>query len=99
MIGGIGFVRSRRHWGAWAGVAALARQIILSFGHMHGDDLGLPPLPAVSQDQVAAGAASVPAGPANPDHHQPPDDYCPICASMVLMATAMPSLPPILIAP
>ena len=99
MVGVMGFVRSQRRWGAWAGLAALMLQLLLSFGHMHRDDLGLPPLPAQSSDQAVANAAFAPAGPADPDRHQQPDDYCPICASMVLVATAIPSLPPTLIAP
>jgi hypothetical protein len=102
MIGVMGFVRSQRQWGAWAGLAALALQIVLSFGHMHPDDLGISPLPAVGHDHIAAGAAFAPAVPAEQDHHSAPnvpDDYCAICATMALVATAIPSLPPALIAP
>jgi hypothetical protein len=98
MMGIMGFVRSQRRWGAWAGLAALALQIVLSFGHLHRDDLGLPPLPAASH-QIVVGAALAPSAPADQDHYPQPDDYCPVCASMVLAATAIPSLPPTLIAP
>jgi hypothetical protein len=99
MIGVMGFVRSRRRWGAWAGLAALALQIVLSFGHMHPEDLGLSPL---NHDRVAASAVFAPVAPAEQDRHSPPnvpDDYCAICASMALVATAIPSLPPALITP
>jgi hypothetical protein len=75
---------------------ALALQIVVSFGHMHRDDLGLPPLSGAEQTQAAAGVAAGPAG----QHQQPAsDDYCPICASIALLATAMPALPPVLVTP
>jgi hypothetical protein len=77
---------------------ALALQMAVSFGHMHRDDLGLPPLPASDQTQAVADAGG--AQPRSDQHNnQKPDDYCPICASMALIATAMPSLPPLLIVP
>jgi hypothetical protein len=59
----------------------------------------LPPLTEPDQTHFAANPAEAPA-PAQ-EHHQPaaPDDYCPICASMALIATALPSLPPVLITP
>ena len=37
--------------------------------------------------------------PANQNHHPASDDYCPVCASMALVAIAMPSLPPVLMVP
>lgn len=76
---------------------ALAVQMVVSFGHMHRDDLGLPPLPDTNSTQIAAGSPSV--LPADQQHQSPSDDYCPICASMMLIATAIPSLPPALILP
>jgi hypothetical protein len=77
---------------------ALAFQMAVSFGHMHRDDLGLPPLPASDQAQAVADAGG--AQPRSDQHNnQKPDDYCPICASMALVATAVPSLPPALIVP
>ena len=76
---------------------ALAVQMVLSFGHMHRDDLGLLPLPASDQTQFTS--VTTPAHPADRDHHPGSDDYCPICASMALVATAIPSLPPVLIVP
>jgi len=66
---------------------------------MHRDDLGLPPLSASEQTQFTAVAAHAPAQPANPGDHPASDDYCPICASMALVATAIPSLPPVLVVP
>jgi len=75
---------------------ALVFQMAVSFGHMHRDDLGLPPLPASDH---ARSASQELAPPAARHHHPGSDDYCPICASMVLIATAVPSLPPVLLMP
>ncbi len=91
--------RSKIRSGARLALFALAVQMIVSFGHMHRDDLGLPPLAAPDQTQITSNTAPSPAGPADQDHHPASDDYCPICASMALVATAMPSLPPVLIVP
>jgi hypothetical protein len=88
--------RSRIRSGARLMLFALVFQMAVSFGHMHRDDLGLPPLPA---SDYARSASQEPA-PTAARHHSPgSDDYCPICASMVLIATAVPSLPPVLIMP
>jgi hypothetical protein len=115
----MGVVRSHRRWGAWAGLTALLLQLVLSFGHMHRDDLGLPPLGAADHAQivasqiaasqvvarnvvageVVAGTVAAPAGQSQHDQQPLPDDYCPICASMVLVATAMASSPPAFVAP
>jgi hypothetical protein len=84
---------------AAAALFALAVQGVLAFGHIHRDDLGLPPLPAAGHAQIATHATPAPGGPANPDQSPAPDDYCAICASMAQIATAMPALPPLLIAP
>jgi hypothetical protein len=82
-----------------AGLAlfALALQMVLSFGHLHRDDLGLPPLPA-DRTHVSANTAQ-PSHPGNSDQQPASDDYCAICASMALVATALPSLPPALTVP
>jgi hypothetical protein len=75
---------------------ALMVQMLVAFGHLHRDDLGLPPLTAADQAHVKSASIPVPA-----DQQRAPasDDYCPICASMALVATALFSLPPILIVP
>jgi hypothetical protein len=91
--------RSRIRSGAGLALFALALQLVLSFGHMHRDDLGLPALPASALAQLASDATHAPAPPANPNHHPASDDYCAICANMALVATALPSLPPVLIVP
>jgi hypothetical protein len=92
---------------------ALALQIAVSFGHMHPDDLGLPPHSQSTQMAIiaAARAATFETRPAtlhisakmlskdagDADRHPASNDYCPICADMALVATAIPSLPPVLI--
>jgi hypothetical protein len=91
--------RSRIRSGARLALFALAFQMAVSFGHMHRDDRGLPPLSASEQTQFTSVTAHAPAHPANPGQHPASDDYCPICASMALVATAIPSLPPVLIVP
>jgi hypothetical protein len=78
---------------------ALAVQMAVSFGHMHRDDLGLPPFAATDQKLVAFNSAHSPTGPINQNPQPASDDYCPICASIALLATGMPALPPVLVVP
>ena len=91
--------RLKIRFGVRLALFALALQMAVSFGHMHRDDLGLPPLTDANPTHFAAS----PTGAASPvqKHGQPaaPDDYCPICASMALVAMAIPSLPPVLLTP
>jgi len=90
--------RSKIRSSAQLALFALAFQIVVSFGHMHRDDLGLPPLP--SSDNAQTASITTPAPVTDSDHHPASsDDYCPICASMQLIATALPSLPPVLWVP
>jgi hypothetical protein len=77
---------------------ALAVQMVVSFGHMHRDDLGLPSLATAHWAHPPAAAQAL-TGPADRDQYPLSDDYCPICASMVLLATGAPSLPPVIVAP
>jgi hypothetical protein len=73
--------------------------MILSFGHIHPEDLGLPAT-GTDHTRLASNIPTAPVTPAGRDHPAPvSDDYCAICASMALVATAIPSLPPVLIAP
>jgi hypothetical protein len=78
---------------------ALALQIVVSFGHMHPDDLGLPSLATAHCADFPSGVAQVLTGPTDRDQYPSSDDYCPICASMALLAAGAPSLPPVIVAP
>jgi hypothetical protein len=78
---------------------ALAVQMVVSFGHMHRDDLGLPPLATGHWAYFPSGVAQVLTGPADRDQYPLSDDYCPICASIALLATGAPPLPPVTVAP
>lgn len=91
--------RSKMRSGARLALFALAVQMVVSFGHMHGDDLGLPPLATSDQTQIESATTGAPGHPVNQDHHPASDDYCPVCASIALVATATPSLPPVLMVP
>lgn len=77
---------------------ALAFQMAVSFGHMDADELGLPSL--VGPTHVVLNAIHAAITPVSRDRvPAAPDGYCPICASMALVATAFPSLPPVLVVP
>jgi hypothetical protein len=78
---------------------ALAVQMVVSFGHMHPDDLGLSSLATAHWAHFPSGAAQSLTGPTDRDQYPSSDDYCPICASMALLATGAPSLPPVIVAP
>jgi hypothetical protein len=78
---------------------ALAVQMVVSFGHMHRDDLGLPSLANAHWAHFPSAAAQALTGPADRDQYPLSDDYCPICASIALLATGAPSLPPVIVAP
>jgi hypothetical protein len=93
------WLRSRLRSCTQLALFALAVQIVLSFGHIHPDDLGLSPLPVSDGIQVTSVMTRVPAGSADQDHHPASNDYCLICVSVGLVATALPSLPPVLVEP
>jgi hypothetical protein len=64
---------------------ALAVQMVVSFGHMHRDDLGLPLLATAHWAHFPSSATQAVAGPADRDQYPLSDDYCPICASIALL--------------
>jgi hypothetical protein len=86
-----------RSW-AWLALFALALQTVVSFGHTHRDDLGLPPLTKAGQTQILD-AKRAQTGPADQDHRPSPNHDCPICASIVLLGTGAPALVPVLVVP
>jgi hypothetical protein len=106
----MGWVRCHRRFGARLGFAALALQIVLSFGHIH---IGNVHVEGVARSAAVA-LANVfgPAQPATlaqaqhkaPAHNPGPssgdnDDYCAICASIFLASTSLAAQPPILPVP
>jgi len=90
----MGWVRGHRRPAALLASAGLALQLVLSFGHVHLHGVG-----AASHSTVAATHNSVPA-PAPRQHPAPntsdDDDYCAICASIVLVSNSLVSTPPAL---
>jgi hypothetical protein len=87
--------RSRSRSWARLMLLALAAQFAISFGHMHRDDLGLPPLAPAHRTHVASDATLAPVAPNDRDHYPASNNPCSICASIALLATGAPSLPPI----
>jgi len=73
----------------------MALQLVLSFGHIHLENLGT--------GSVVAGIAASKAAssPQNPAHHpaNEADDYCAICANIHLASSSFVPAPPLLPAP
>ena len=86
-----------RSW-AWLALFALALQTVVSFGHVHRDDLGLTPLTEAGHVWVVEAKAAL-AGPSDQDHQPGPNHDCPICASIALLSTGAPALVPALVVP
>ena len=85
--------RHKRH-GALLALAALALQIVLSFGHVHLDGIrSANAQTAVVPHKAAVTQASRHAPAQNPDTD---DDYCAICASIYLASTSMIAHAPLL---
>jgi hypothetical protein len=85
-------VVGKGRFASWLALAALALQLVLSFGHVHPDGVH-------RAYDVAAGAASN-AQAAQPLPVQQPgddgDDYCAICATIYLAANSfVPQAPPL----
>jgi hypothetical protein len=85
--------RSRRRVGAGLCLLALLVQIVLSFGHLHLQDIARAP--AVTAPHSAALAQS--------KHRQAPpgqpDDDCPICMAVHMAASGLVSAPPAIAIP
>jgi hypothetical protein len=85
--------RANRTSGGRLALFALAVQLVLSFGHIHREDIFGPaaaPAGAVVVASAADPSAPTPADPA-PGHA---DDYCAICASLYLLGTSfVPDVP------
>ena len=103
--------RSRAKYGATLALLALAIQLVLSFGHFHGDAAhAAPGIHAVTTTSAAATDSlpdnrqtSLEASQSHPgsDHAPAPhhDDYCAICAVMTLAGSLITGEPPLLMLP
>lgn len=91
------WIRANIRHGAKLALFALAVQLVLSFGHVHGGTVHAAPLD--SAIAVSAGeAAQTPAAPET-DHHHRAADPCAICAVMAMAGTALFAAPPVLLLP
>jgi Protein of unknown function (DUF2946) len=106
----MGLVRLHRRCGAWLGFAALALQIVLSFGHVHVGNVHVDAVWRRVDAAVAKSTAtSRPLTLAQTQQKSPthdsgqgsgdPDDYCAICASIYLASTSLAAQPPLLLLP
>ncbi len=89
------WVRTNRGWGAWLALAAMALQIVLSFGHVHVENLRTDPDSTIT---VAAQAPSSDQGPAGHPANDA-DDYCALCAAIHLASSSFLPDAPILPVP
>src|SRR6516162_9309587 len=87
----MGWVQHHRRRGAMLALIALALQVVLTFGHVHGG----------SSHRVIAGQASLAHPPLQAPVQIPSDDddYCAICASIFLASSAFAPAPPQLLVP
>jgi hypothetical protein len=91
------FVRARQTSGTCVALVALLVQIVVSFAHIHRDDL----VPVVSKSMPNASRLN----PALPDDSRSPaptkdHDSCTICASMALVGSVvLPQPPTVVLAP
>jgi hypothetical protein len=91
----MGWVYCHKRHGALLALAALAFQIVLSFGHVHLD--GIRPVAAHNAVVALGKAVLADASRQTPAQNPGDDDYCAICASIYLASTTFisdaPSLP------
>jgi len=93
----MGWVHCHKRFGARLALAALALQIVLSFGHVHLDRAASASITtAASGARGKASAQTSREAPAqNPAQNQGnDDDYCAICASIYLASTSFVALQP-----
>jgi hypothetical protein len=89
----MGWIHCHKRYGACVALAALALQIVLSFGHVHLNGVSrAAPHVALAGTQKAAlvqAPRQLPAQDSTDD-----DDYCAICASIYLASTSFMPLAP-----
>jgi hypothetical protein len=91
-FGQMRWVRTNRRCGSWLALAAMALQLVLSFGHLHLDKFALGSVAATAAHAKATASKTSPAQhPANDA-----DDYCAICATIHLTTGSfLPEVPPL----
>jgi hypothetical protein len=77
--------RINRQWGGRLALFALALQLVLSFGHIHAEDLGLAAPAAITHAQSGTAGGGAPSPHDRGDTH----DVCAICATLNLTATSL----------
>ena len=79
------WVRTNKRHGAWLALAAMALQLVLSFGHIHLEDFG-----GRGSDLTSVIASKTLSAHQDPAGHpaNDADDYCPICAVIHLAASS-----------
>ena len=103
----MGWIRLHRRRGAWLGFAALALQIVLSFGHVHIGNAHVDAVwrsadAAVVKSAVSSHPVTLAQSQQKSRSHDSgqgsgdPDDYCAICASIFLASTSLAAQPPVL---
>jgi hypothetical protein len=94
----MGWIASHKRHGALFALAALALQIVLSFGHVHLD--GIRPITVHNAVVAPHKAAFADASRQTPlQNSGDDDDYCAICASIYLVSTTFISDAPVLPVP
>jgi hypothetical protein len=89
----MGWVHCHKRHGAFLALAALALQIVLSFGHVHlNGAIRTSPGFVAAAHHSAAAQASRRGPPQNPAGDA--DDYCAICASIFLVSNSFAPAPP-----
>ena len=84
----MGWVRAYLKLGSYIALFALAFQLVVSFGHVHLDEIG-----SKSPTTIEATDNTAPA-PAGHDEPDGADHYCGICALMFLAGTVSVAEPP-----
>ena len=78
------WVRTNRRWSSWLALAAMALQLVLSFGHIHLERLASG---SVITEMTAFEASSAQQNPAQHPANEA-DDYCAICATIHLASSS-----------
>jgi hypothetical protein len=88
----MGWFRTRRKFGGRLALLALAVQLIISFGHIHKEDIFGAARTAASAATLDAAASDQPLPPDQPAGHA--GDYCAICATIHLLGASVLGEPP-----